>query len=74
MSRLLVSTINSASPENSPVLFASGIEISPGFALTAQGLTVSGVVTATSFVGNGSGLTNLAGMTIPKGIALTFIS
>ena len=41
--------------------------------LTAKNANITGVVTATSFVGNGSGLTNMPVVTTSKSIALAII-
>jgi len=52
------------------VSFPFGLSVSSGYALTSGGLNVSGVVTATSFSGNGSALTDLPLAAIGKIIAL----
>lgn len=52
------------------VSFPFGLSVSSGYALTAGGLNVSGVVTATSFSGDGSALTNLPLAAVGKVIAL----
>ena len=41
--------------------------------LTATNVNISGIVTATSFVGNGSGLTGLRSVTPSKSIAFAII-
>lgn len=51
---------NIQSAEDSAASLTFGGVVSSGYALTcAGGVNVSGVVTATSFVGNGSSLTSL---------------
>jgi hypothetical protein len=60
--------------DNGPPTFTQGIVVSAGYALTCNGgVNIAGVVTATSFSGNGSGLTNLAVVSPSKLIALQFI-
>ena len=57
-----------------PVIFPFGLNISAGYALTSNGMTVVGVLTATSFTGNGSGLSDLPGVDASKTIAIGFIA
>lgn len=52
---------------------ASGT-ITAGTLSASDDVTVSGIVTANSFSGNGAGLTNVPGLPTAKAIALTFIS
>ena len=56
------------------VSFPLGLTVSSGFALTAPGLNATGIVTATSFVGNGSTMTNLPLAALGKVVSLNFIS
>ena len=73
-SQIRVDNIQGNSTEG-PVILPYGASISPGYALTcAGGMSISGILTATSFSGDGSGLTNLPIATPSKTIALGFIS
>jgi len=64
--------VNSIEPSTTgiAVSFPFGLSVSPGYALTTSGLNVSGVITATSFYGDGSALTNLPLAPIGQIIAL----
>ena len=72
MSTLRVNNLTGYSGE-SAVTFTKGLSIADGKNIDTDGITVSGVVTATSYSGSGSGLTNLPGVNNSKGIALTFV-
>ena len=66
---LNVDNIQSAT-DNLAVSLTYGGVISSGYALTCSGgINVSGVVTATSFSGDGSGLTNLPGLSNSGAVA-----
>ena len=59
-SKISVDNIESSDPVDSPVNLVYGGSISSGYALTCSGgVNVTGVLTATSFDGDGSNLTNL---------------
>jgi hypothetical protein len=76
MSQLRVDNITSnRNSSTAPVIFPYGFEVGAGFALTCSGgINVSGIVSATSFSGNGATLTNLpftsAGQTLAYSIIL----
>jgi len=73
-SKINVDNIESSDPANSPVNLVYGGSISSGYALTCSGgINVTGVVTATSFDGDGSGLTNLPVATIGTVIGLYIV-
>jgi len=69
-SQIKVDNIESNSPPSSAVVLPYGATVSPGFALTCSGgMNISGVVTATSFSGDASNLTNIPGTTASKALA-----
>jgi len=73
-SKIQVDSIEAFDPEGSSVNVSYGATIPPGKILTVNGnVNATGVVTATNFVGNGSGLTNLTVATQSKAIAFTII-
>jgi len=58
-----------------PVIIAYGASVTSGQVFSVQGdLNVSGIITATNFVGNGSNLTDLSIATQSRAIALNIIS
>jgi hypothetical protein len=60
-SKIQVNSIESNSPPNIATILPYGCVVSAGYALTCNGgVNIAGVVTATSFSGDGSGLSNLA--------------
>ena len=69
MSTLLVDQICNKTNDGATT-FSTGLVVSSGYALTCSGgINVSGVVTATSFSGDGSGLTNLPGLSNSGAVA-----
>ena len=42
--------------------------------ITANNINITGVATATSFIGDGSGLTNLPGVSAAKAVAYSLIT
>ena len=73
-SEIRVDTIESNNPPNNPTNFPHGIVVSSGYALTCSGnVNITGIVTATSFSGDGSNLINLPLITIQKAITQLFI-
>ena len=59
MSKIRVNSIVNANDDGGPT-FLKGAKVSDGTILTVQGnVNVSGVMTASNFVGNGAGLTGL---------------
>lgn len=72
MSVIRVNTIDSAG--NSSISFPYGLNIGDGRTITAGIVSVSGVCTATSFVGDASQLTNLPILYPSKVIALNIIT
>jgi len=69
-------TINALSDNQGTgaITFPKGVALAADKTLTASNVNVTGVATATSFVGNGNALTNLPGVSLAKGIALSFIA
>jgi len=64
-SQIKVDNIESNSPPSSAVVLPYGATVSPGFALTCSGgISATGSITATSFSGDGSNLTNIPVATI----------
>jgi|TARA_B100000085_G_C18507501_1_gene498151 hypothetical protein len=73
MSSLKVDEIANRAGTGAPVLDTGGT-VAVGYALTCGGGTnVTGVITATSFIGDGSGITNMPVVTPGKTIALKYI-
>jgi len=65
---------NRDSGATAPVIFPYGFQVASGYALTCMGgINVTGILTAVSYSGNGALLTNLAGITVGKTLALTTI-
>ena len=72
-SKIQVNSIEAYDPVG-PVVVSYGASVPSGQTFTAQGnVNISGVVTATNFVGNGSGLTELSVATQGKSIAFKYI-
>ena len=63
---------NLRSPSDSSVVFTKGIQIGIGSTIISN--IICGVCTASAFVGDGSGLTNLSGATIGFTIAQNITS
>jgi hypothetical protein len=62
MSSLRVNSITNLT-QDGPPLFVNGLTVASGYALTCSGgINISGVVTATSFSGDGLALTSLPGI------------
>jgi hypothetical protein len=73
-SEIRVDSIQAADPSG-PVIISYGASIpSTGIITGSGGINVTGVVTATSFSGSGSGLTNLTMATESKVIAFSIIT
>lgn len=73
-SEIKVDSIESYDPVG-PVVVSYGASVPSGQTFTAQGnVNISGIVTASNFSGNGSGLTGLTIATSSKSIAFTLIS
>jgi len=63
-----------ATAQNTATTLTQGATIPSGKTISGDGnMIVSGVLSATSFVGNASGITNVFFATTPKTIALSFI-
>lgn len=74
MSKIQVNGIEAFDPAG-PVTVSYGASVPVGQTFTAQGnVNIVGVVTASNFVGNGSGLTGLKIATQSKAIAFTLIT
>jgi len=73
MSNLRVNNITNGD-ENGHVTFSKGLSISPNKTISADTVSVSGVVTSTFFYGDGFNLTNVPGISNAKGIALTLVT
>jgi len=74
MSNLRVNTITNLN-DNGPVEFSKGVVIGSGKTINGS-VNVTGVVTATSFVGNAAGITSFIPNEVTKSrsIAYTFIT
>ena len=73
MSTLLVDQISNKTNDGAAT-FSTGLVVSSGYALTCSGgMNVGGALTATSFVGNGSALTNIPGLSNSKAVAFKLI-
>lgn len=74
MSSLRANKIVNAN-DDGPIEFSKGLTISQNYPLASERVVInsSGIVTATSFRGNGSQLTGLSGVTTKKAIALSFV-
>ena len=73
MSELRVDTILSASGTDSdPVEFPHGLNVTTGYSMDAGTVNVTGVITATSYSGDGSGITNLSVVSPGSVIATAF--
>lgn len=74
MTQIRVDSIQAASPSG-PVVISYGATMpSSGIITGAGGINVTGIITASSFSGSGSGLTNLSIATQGKTIAFTLIT
>jgi hypothetical protein len=79
MSFLKVNTITGNTGTNAPV-FSTGIQVLETTnpvaisTITADTINVTGIVTAAQFIGNGSGLTSVQGVTPAKCFAFTVIN
>lgn len=73
-SKLQVDSIESQDPVNGPVSVSYGASVPVGQTFNTLGdVNIVGIVTASNFSGNGSGLTNLVIATKSKALAYTFI-
>ncbi len=73
-SQIKVDSIEAYNPQG-PVIVSYGATVPAGQTFTAQGnVNIVGVVTASNFVGNGSGLTGLNIATSSKSIAFALIT
>jgi len=72
-SRVRVNTIE-GSDGSSPVIISYGATVPSGSSFQVLGdISISGIITATSFSGDGSGLTNINIIGKQKAIAVNFI-
>jgi len=73
-SKIKVNSLEAYDPPG-PVLISYGATVPSGSTFTVNGgMSISGVVTATSFSGSGANLTNIPVATRGKAIALTIIT
>jgi hypothetical protein len=72
MSTLRVNKITNLN-DNGPIEFSKGVEVPSGQTIDGN-INISGVVTATSFIGAGIGITIAGSVSVSKSIALTFIT
>lgn len=72
MSILRVDSIVNKTADGRPIL-SVGASISAGYALTATNISISGYLFATTFSGNGSGLTNLKTASSGKVLAIKML-
>lgn len=74
-SKIQVDGIEGADPPLTPVVLTYGATVPAGQTISGGGgINVTGIVTASSFNGSGSGLTNLTIATRGKAFALVFIT
>ena len=69
--------VDSIQGNDSPyaVTLSQGISMASGTSITGAGnINLSGIVTATTFVGNGDGITGVEIITASRSIALSYIS
>jgi len=72
MSKITVNSLSNGEGTGA-ITFPKGMGLAANQTLTANSVSITGVATATSFSGDGSALTNLPGVNVSKGIALSFI-
>ena len=73
MSTLKVNFLTNKHLDGSP-LFTKGLTVASGYALTCSGgVNITGIVTATSFSGDGSNLVNLTVINAGKAVAIKYI-
>lgn len=71
MSYLRVNSITNSTLTSGPT-FSKGLAIGAGSTLNAN-LNVTGIVTATAFVGNGANITGISGLSVAQAIAFNTI-
>lgn len=75
VSKIQVDSIQGSDPPNSPTTLSQGAIISSGKTISGSGdINVVGIITATSFVGNGDGITGLNFATVSKTIAFSLLA
>lgn len=72
-SEIRVNSIQASTTNQVVISYGASIP-SSGIITGAGGISVPGIITATSFAGNGSGLTNLSIATRSKAIAFSIIT
>ena len=75
ISKIQVDSIQSFDPPDSSVILSQGATIPSGKTISGSGdMNVVGNVTATSFVGNGDGITGVNFATVSKTIAYSLLA
>jgi hypothetical protein len=75
ISKIQVDSIQSFDPPDSSVILSQGATIPSGKTISAAGnMNVVGIITATSFVGNGDGITGVNFATVSKTIAFSLLA
>jgi hypothetical protein len=75
ISKIQVDSIQSFDPPDSSVILSQGATIPSGKTISGSGnINVVGNVTATSFVGNGDGITGVNFATVSKTIAFSLLA
>ena len=75
ISKIQVDSIQSFDPPDSSVILSQGATIPSGKTISAAGnMNVVGIITATSFVGNGDGITGVNFATVSKTIAYSLLA
>jgi hypothetical protein len=75
ISKIQVDSIQSFDPPDSSVILSQGATIPSGKTISSSGdMNVVGNVTATSFVGNGDGITGVNFATVSKTIAYSLLA
>lgn len=74
VSKIQVDSVKGYDPENSAVIFSQGVTVPSGKIISGAGnMNIVGVLTATTFIGNANGITNVAFATTGKSIGLIYI-
>jgi hypothetical protein len=73
MSYLRVNNVTDQTAAAAPT-FSKGLEVSANKSINSNNVNVVGIFTAGSFSGNGSGITNVAGVSVGRCLSLNLIN